>query len=104
MMMQIQKEELVNPALLQKIMKLEKELAQSEMEKRQLRKTVKLQGALLGEYRRGDLARYEEHVGRREKRREIATEWIVAGGVTLFLVAATQLLQWICLTRWGLMP
>lgn len=103
-MAQIRKEDLVNPVLIQRIKKLEDALEQSEREKRRLKERIRLQDARLGEYRRMDMVRYERHRERRVRRREIATEWLVGGGVAGLLLTVSLAAQRICLYRWGLMP
>jgi len=103
-MAQIRKEDLVNPVLIQRIKKLEDALEQSEREKRRLKERIRLQDARLGEYRRMDMERYERHKERHAMRREIATEWLVGGGVAGLLLVASLVAQKICLYRWGLMP
>lgn len=104
MAVQIRREELVNPALIQKIKRLEIEMEKKEQENARLRERIRLQDKRLREYRGRDMQKYDRRRNRREERKEIATEWLVGGGVAGVVLAASVVVQKVCLLRWGLMP
>lgn len=94
----------MNPALVQKIMVLEAEGREKDLMIERLTRQLSVKTARLREIHGESLAMYARRKKRRQRRKEIATDWLVAGAVVLVLWGVVMLTQEWFMVRWGLVP